>query len=183
MSTTTITQALAEIRTLEKRVMKKRDFIESNLHRQEVYKDPLLNEGGQPQIIRQEQQAITDLLNRQVRLRMRINESNTTTMVEVCSVVKSVAEWLIWKREIMPGIERFMALMTQDLRGVRKQAQKSGGQYIPVDSTIRDLKATDFVVNISERELALGQENLEEMTGALDGMLSLKNATTNIEAD
>lgn len=36
----------------------------------------------------------------------------------------------------------------------------------------------DVVVNISEDELAKESEKLEEMLGALDGQLSLKNATT-----
>ena len=44
----TITEALAEIKTLEKRIQKKQEFVGSFLYRQEQFKDPLAAQGGSP---------------------------------------------------------------------------------------------------------------------------------------
>ena len=42
----TITEALAEVKTIEKRVTKKQDFVASHVLRQEMIKDPLAEQGG-----------------------------------------------------------------------------------------------------------------------------------------
>ena len=52
----TITEALAEIKTVGKRVEKKREFIKSFLARQDGIKDPLEKDGGSYQAIARERQ-------------------------------------------------------------------------------------------------------------------------------
>jgi hypothetical protein len=180
MAQFTITEALAEIRTLEKRVGKKRQFILDNLVRQEQLRDPLLKGGGQEQVILQEMQSMGDLLDRQERLRLRINESNLTTMIDISGAVKSVAGWIIWKREIAPGCDEFMDSVSDRLRRLRDSGRREGIQLV---KDAEQARPVDYIVNFDEQKLAQNSEKLEDILGKLDGAMSLKNATTFIESE
>jgi len=175
----TVTEALAEIKTIDKRVGKKRSFITDNLLRQEQLKDPLAKGGGQEAVIKVEMQSMNDLLQRQERLRSRINGSNLVTTIEIGGTVKSIAGWIIWKREIAPGEGEFMADVMSRLRQIRDRGRREGVRL----GDNEQLRPTDYHVNIDEQQLAALSELLEDILGKLDGFLSLKNATTFIEAD
>lgn len=174
--TKTITEALAELKTLGKRIEKKRAFITSHLIRQDKFKDPLERDGGSPKVIGAERQSITDLENRAVAIRMAISQVNSETPVIINGLTHSIAEWLVWRREVAPGQQLFLATLQTGINRVRTEARRTGAVVAPKD----DVKPDDVIVNVNEVTLAQEIEALESVLGALDGQLSLKNATVTV---
>ncbi len=175
----TITEALAEIKTIGKRLEAKRTFVRQYLTRHVGLVDPLLKEGGSVQALREARQAITDLESRVVAIRMAIAEANNTTTVTVGPDTRTIAQWLVWKREVAPGHAAFLQSITQSIMGGRKQtqvrltAQKAGEASLEGE--------VDTVVNVDEKALAQESEDLQTLLGELDGKLSLANAITTID--
>ncbi len=173
MSELTITEALAEIKTIGKRIIKKREFITNFIYRQEKLKDPLQSDGGSVEVIRRERQAIHDLEERQIALRRAIAEVNAQNIIKVGDQERSIADWLVWRRGVAPGMQQFLFQISSQLARVRQDAMRKG-----VLVTSGEAKSPqDIVVNVNEQELAQEIEGLEEILGLLDGQLSLKNAT------
>jgi hypothetical protein len=176
----TITEALAEIKTVQKRIEKKRESIGGFLARQDGIKDPLEKDGGSFQFIARERQAIGDLETRIVTIRRGIQRANDETQITINGVSRSIADWLVWRRDVAPGQQQFLGKLRASLNSVRDQARKQGVNM--VSSGVIAEKPNDIVVNISEQELATEIEKLEDTLGQLDGQLSLKNATVAIAA-
>ncbi len=175
----TITEALAEIKTIGKRLEKKRATVLQFLGRQDGIRDPLDKDGGSLVFIQQERQAIADLGTRIVNLRRGIQYANDANSVTINGVTKSISEWLTWRRDVAPGMQAFLSQMRQTVNGYRAQAQKQGSVLVASGATAE--RPTDFIINISEQDLAKEIEALEETLGTLDGQLSLKNATVIIQ--
>ena len=173
--TMTITEALAEIKTINKRLEKKREFVSQFLWRQERIKDPLEKDGGSQETIKRERQAINDLEERVIKIRRAIQQANDATTVTILEVSRTVSEWLTWRREIAQNQQKFLAVLRTGIYNMRQEAQKKGLNIAQNKETISS--DNDIVVNINEQELAKNIERLEEMLGTLDGQLSLKNAT------
>lgn len=175
----TITEALAEIKTIGKRLEKKRQFVGMYCVRQEIVHDPLANQGGSEKALVEERQAIADLENRIVKIRMAINTANAGTMVTVGIETRTIAEWITWRRDVVPGRKGFYTALQGTLANVRRDAQQKGLNVVAqVGSQPND---KNIVVNLDERALAQEIEALETTLGTLDGLLSLKNATITIE--
>lgn len=170
----TITEALAEIKTIGKRVEKKKQFIGQYLLRQERLKDPLEKEGGSVEGIRRERQAIRDLQQRAVDIRLAIDAANEASKITVADQTRSIAEWLIWRREVAPAEQKFLGEIRSGIERVRQDVTKKGGAMVSVGDAA---KPDDIIVHINEGELAKEIEAMETILGALDGQLSLKNAT------
>lgn len=178
----TITEALAEIKTIGKRVEKKREFVLGFLFRQEGLKDPLEKDGGSVEVIRRESQAIADLELRIIKLRRGIAKANDVTEVPIKDNVMTISDWLTWRRDVAPGAQQFLNQQRQRLSMLREQAKRGGMSVIGATASIStDAKPQDYVVNVDEADLARRIESMEELMGALDGQLSLKNATVMIE--
>lgn len=179
MARLAITEALAEIKTIQKRIEVKRQFVAQYSVRQDALRDPLQNQGGSVAVLAAERQAMGDLESRIVVIRAAIYRANTETEVVVNSVSRSIADWLVWRREVVPGAQKFLVGLRSGLNETRKQAQQKGlqmrGAEIPATS------GNDVIVNLDERALASEIESLEAVLGTLDGQLSLKNATTFVE--
>lgn len=172
----TITEALAEIKTVGKRIEKKQEFINGYVMRPENLRDPLEKDGGSRTAIDREMQAIGDLEQRLVTLRLAIQKANADTPVTVEGVTKSMAEWLVWRREVAPLRQRRLNGLRTGIVGARQNyVQKARQQGVEV-------KADDLVVNVDEQALAREAETLETVLAQLDGQLSLKNATILIAA-
>lgn len=171
----TITEALAEIKTIGKRLDKRRQFVTGYLTRQEGIKDPLEKDGGSPEVIRRERQAISDMENSIIALRRGIQRANEETEIAINGVTRSIADWLIWRRDVAPGQQIFLGEIRAKLTSVRDGARRQGVSVVSVSA--QPEKPTDIVVNISETELAAETDKLEDTLGQLDGLLSLKNAT------
>ena len=174
----TITEALAEIKTIGKRLEKKREYILQFIGRQDGLKDPLEKEGGAPLVIAREKQAIFDLEARVVSLRRGIQRANDATQVTVGAVTMSISDWLIWRRDIAPKQRDFLVKLRGFVAQGREQAKRSGASFVGPGETAQ--KPTDFVINVNEAELAAETESLETTLGTLDGLLSLKNATVTV---
>ncbi|MFO0927505.1 MAG: hypothetical protein U0736_10765 [Gemmataceae bacterium] len=174
----TITEALAELKTLEKRLAKKREFVLTYLLRQEMFKDPLEKDGGSVSAIRRELQAIGDLEERRITLRRAIQRANEANNVTVGKSTRPIADWLVWRREVAPAHAMFLAGIRQKIETARQEAARKGAG---VSSTVETAKPNDVIVNLNEQELARQIEELEETLGKLDGQLSLKNATLLID--
>ncbi len=175
----TITEALAELKTLGKRIEKKREFVGGYLARQDGIKDPLEKEGGSATVIARERQAIADLELRHVAIRTAIQRVNQATPITVLDTTKTIAEWLTWRKEIASGQQSFVNKIRQTVMAARGEAQKKGFGVVLTAEVAK--QPTDFVINVDESALAKEAETLENILGTLDGQLSLKNATVMID--
>jgi hypothetical protein len=178
MSKITITEALAEVPTISKRIEKKQEFIRSFLSRQSAVRDPHEKDGGSSVLIQRELQGIKDLQQRLIDIRSTIQNANAENTITVEGTTRTIADWLTWRREVAPGEQRFTQTLFSQLQQLRQQAQQKGVNVLASD---KGEFSADFVVNINEKELADKLENLEVVLGTLDGQLSLKNATIMIE--
>lgn len=185
MNKLTITEALQEIKTIGKRLEKKRASVGQYLVRDTRTRDPLAKDGGSAQFISSERQAITDLENRVISIRTRIQTSNLSATLTVGGQTRSVAEWLTWRREISKEQIGFLKGMQTGLNNVRTEVQRKGGKVVgnvvAVSETYDPQGPPEVVVNVDERALIAEQETLEDTLGTLDGKLSLFNASTVVE--
>jgi len=180
--TTTITEALAEIKTIDARVMKKMEFVFTYLGRLEKMKDPLEKDGGSVRALAQERQAIDDLLKRRIAIRTAIQKSNLVSPLTIEGVTQSIAEWLTWRREVAPALQNFLDGMVKRLNLIRAEVQsKQRGSLVQASAQVGSTEPNDVVINIDELALGAQRESLETILGVLDGLLSLKNATTFID--
>jgi len=177
----TITEALAETKTLDKRITKKREAIAGFLARQEKVKDPLAAEGGSVQFIEREEQAIADLEERLIGIRRAILKANTETLVSVNGDTRSIQDWLTWRREVAPKQQAYLVAIRGGIQKVRQECQQKGLAMVQATAQVGTAEPNDVWVNVSEKELAERIEKLETVLGTLDGQLSLKNATTTVE--
>lgn len=173
----TITEALAEIKTVEKRIAAKREFVKTYLARSEGLKDPLEKDGGSAKAITEAQQSIWDLETRLVELRRLIQSANEKTAISLEGETRSIADWLVWRREIAPGRKQFLNSLSSSISNLRSNAMSRGFNMVGVNQVNSDVKPTDIIVNIAEGELSKEIEALQNILGQLDGQLSLKNAT------
>jgi len=177
----TITESLAEIKTIGKRIEKKRQSVATYLARDLRLKDPLEKDGGSVKFIAEQRQGITDLENRIVAIRTAIQKSNLATSASIGNRTMTVAEWLTWRREVSVGAQGFLTSLNSGIRQIREKAQKDGGRVVSAPSESDSKPALEIVVNIDEKALLEEQENMEKTLGELDGRLSLLNATTIVE--
>lgn len=175
--TTTITQALAELKTLTKRIETKAAFITEHLMRTEALKDPLARQGGAEKLIAEERQAMRDLWDQQVRIRRAVEDANIANTITVGGQTRSMAEWLIWRREVSKEERQFLRNLFTSITLQRRQQQSKGASVV---SAGQEAKPIDIVVNLNEKALADEIEKLEEILGTLDGELSLKNSTLSV---
>jgi hypothetical protein len=178
MSKLTITEALAEVKTIDKRIHKKREFIGSYLIRQAALKDPLEKDGGTHKAIAEAVQSVDDLNERKIGIRRSISMANAMTDITVCGHTRPIADWLTWKREVAPGMQMYFNSVRNGIENVRKEAVRKEAVVVGADA---DAKPGDIIVHLNEKELAENIEELEEILGTLDGQLSLTNATTTVE--
>lgn len=172
---TTITEALAEIKTINKRILKKNEFVQQYLVRSEQMRDPLEKDGGSRVVIAQERQAIHDLEERWINIRTQIALANATNSLTIDGITRTIAEWLTWRREISPGQLGLLRGLSGGIQRVREEAH-SRNLTIAASGTSEG----DVIVNIDEKELAEMAEGMETILGQLDGLLSLKNAQIEI---
>jgi hypothetical protein len=177
MSKITITEALAEIPTINKRIEKKQTFIDSFLFRQNAIRDPHEKEGGSAALIAQEMQSIRDLQNRLILIRSEIQKANAENSITIEGETKTIGDWLTWRREVAPEIQEFLNKLANKLRDLRHKANQQG--VVLTDKP--EGFSMDYVVNLNEKELSEKIENIENVLGILDGQLSLKNATIFID--
>lgn len=173
----TITEALAELKTVDKRLTVKQQFVQDYAFRVETLKDPFEKDGGSQKKISEEMQAISDLEKRAVSLRRAIQSANEATVLTVGDTEMTIADWLVWRREIAPIKETFLYGLRQRLLASREAVRK---QNINWGNSPAPEKPIDIIVNVDEAQLSKDLENIKDILGQLDGQLSLKNATVMI---
>ncbi len=173
----TITEALAELKTIEKRIENKKTFVKNNLARQEMIKDPLEKEGGQNSAVNSEVQSMMDLLNRRIAIRRAIQLANQQTIVQIKTMQMSVYDWIVWKREVMPVLKQLFNDISNQIAALRRDTTNKGLKI--ADGT--NASPNDIIININEKWLKENIEYISEVEGTLDGQLSLKNAVVLVE--
>jgi len=177
---TTITEALAEIKTIGKRLEKKRESVKAYLARDSRVKDPLEKEGGSTEYVRKERQAISDLEKRVVTIRTAIAKSNLGTAVTIQGMSKTVFELLTWRREVSEAQKNFVTGMRMGISSLREKMMKDGKRVVGSDGEAETNRG-DAVISVNEKELIEESEKIETVLGELDGKLSLLNATTIVD--
>lgn len=171
---TTITEALAEIKTTGKRIEKARKFVLDHLFLQGL--DPLADDGGTKNLVEGYMQRIRDFEKNIVAYRTAINKVNMVTTLEIQGEAKTVAQWLIWRRDVEGGHKKFLDQIAASISDVRSQALQK--QLNMTDGAVN--KPQDIGVNVSEKWLQDVIDQNVLVMGELDGRLSLANATTEI---
>ena len=172
----TITEALAEVPTITKRIAKKQQAVLDYLARPAAMRDPHPDKGGSVAFVSQQLQGIADLEQRLIDIRSGIARANASTTITVGDKTRTITDWLTWRREVAEGQRNRLAAMANYLRGIRQKAQQSGAKV----STDQTDGLSDWLVNVNEQDLSEQIEALETTLGALDGQLSLRNATVTI---
>lgn len=170
----TITEALAEMKTLTKRIHSKREYVKTYVVRIESLRDPL---GDSQKALKEEMQAISDLEERLVNLRRSVNFTNDITLIELEGISKTISGWIIWRREVAPTRTRFINDLRLKLERAREELRRQP-MYATKDTQDKPL---DMVVNVDEQALNKEAQQIENILGQLDGQLSLKNATIAIK--
>ena len=174
----TITEALQEVKTIDARIQKKKEFIFNFLFRQNNQRDPHEKDGGSASLIAKERQSINDLLERKISIRNSINVANAENSITIKDQSRTISEWLVWKRDVAPTLKAVLNETAARLQSMRQDVSRKGltvTQNAPAEVTL------DVIVNVNEAELAKQIENLEETLSTLDGQFSLKNATIKID--
>jgi len=170
-----ITEALAEVKTLNKRISKKRENICKYLVRFDSVKDPL-GDGGSEKFVVEQKQAHDDLVGRIVQIRTAIQITNNRTSLTVCGQTRTIAEWLTWRKECA-GLDRgLIDKMLSSIRNARDQSEK----FKRETEADGDKSQYDLFVGYDEGTLVKAEEAFEKIVSDLDGKLSLINATTDI---
>lgn len=177
----TITEALAEIKTISKRIETKRAFIIAYLARPDAVKDPLEKDGGSVEANRREMQGIRDLCGRILTLRAGIRRANEKTLVTINGATLSISDWLTWRREVVPILKTFNASIKGQLESARREAKNRDVAIVPQGGTAT--ARGDIIINMDESAFAKSLEDLDITLGTLDGVLSMKNATVTIDID
>lgn len=171
----TITEALAEIRTLNKRIEKKIELISARVGMQGHIKDPFEAEGGTLEANKREMQSIHDLQSRLVAIRSAIHEANTKAVLKIHNLEYTLAQWLVWKREVLPAQKKLITGVSRNINRFVQQVQSQGLTINPDADSDKQVRLT-YDVAALEKEA----DELEQIEGVLDGKLSLLNATTTI---
>lgn len=174
----TITEALQEVKTIDARIQKKKEFVFNFLFRQNTQRDPHEKDGGSAVLIAQERQAINDLLERKISIRTAINIANAENSITIGKQTRTISEWLVWKRDVAPTMKVILNETAARLQVLRQDVTRKG---LNVTQSAPSEVTTDIIVNVNENELSKQIEALEEAISTLDGQFSLKNATIKIE--
>jgi len=174
---TTITEGLAELKTIDKRIEKKIAFIANHAMREARVKDPLEKDGGSTKILTAELQAIHDLEERKVEIRTAIQQKNLEVQLSIGSEKRSVAQWLHWRRDVSQSRKQYLNALLTGINTNREMA-RSKKKNVKTEETD---SAEDVILHLDELSLAKQSEGMETILGELDGKLSLINATTQID--
>src|SRR4051794_14283471 len=100
----TIVEAMGQIHTIDTRIDKKQQLIAAYLLRPERLKDPLTREGGTVAVLQRELQSIRVLEERKIVIRRGVQRANERAEVAVGGQMRTIADWLVWRREVVPRL-------------------------------------------------------------------------------
>jgi hypothetical protein len=177
MTKMTIQEGLSEARLIQNKVEKKQRYIHQNLWRLSNNVDPLADSDGSEAVIDREMQAVADLQLRLIKIRVAIQTANLENTLKVHDHERPIAEWIIWKREVLPIQKRFYDGMATGIVNARNQMRDRPLHQVssPTGGEI------DVINHVNVDELASWIEELQELDDILDGRLTLRNAQIEIE--
>ena len=173
----TITEALAELRLIDKKMEKARQIANANVSRMSHVEDP--HKEGSHVLVSRELQSIRDLGVRRVRIREAISQANLKIKIKIGKLDQSLSSWLTWKREV--------AIPEQNtIQGIADRAQKAFAQAQSNPQLYRENKDDEpqlakLVLNVDIADLNAEALEIEETLGVLDGKMTLMNSTTVIK--
>lgn len=180
MAQMSISEALAEIKLIDKKVEKKRENILTHSSRFEHILDPYPAEtGGSSGFIRRELQAVEDLLKQRVKIRHSISKANLETLVTVEAHTLPLTSWLIWKREV--GTQQRIALQTLKNLIEKRLAENSTRPQLLKKEDGSDPVLTKLISHVDLTHLQKEIEQIMTIEERLDGILSMKNAQIMID--
>lgn len=176
MQTMTITEALAEIKTINARVAKNLEFVRGYLIRDDRVRDPFEGDDGGSRVqVDRYRQSSHDLRERVIKLRAAIHQRNATQTLEIEGVTRTLADWIVWRREVAQNLKQEQDAIASWINAARAKQRQ--------DAVAKPEQPLQIVVNLDERKLAEDRDRIEKILGHLDGQLSLRNATTFVEIE
>lgn len=172
----TITEALAEIKLLDKKIENKITKVLNHLYRLETQLDPL---GDSKKALEEELQSITDLRRRWTGLRGGIATANLANKITIEGEERTIFEWLTWKREIATR-EIHMHQQIHQL-AKKKMDELNARPALYKTAADAEVKVDKLVLNVDYAHHIKKAEELQTKLDKLDGQLSLKNATISFE--
>jgi hypothetical protein len=181
-----ITSALAEIKILKDRIKKKNAIILTPfvMFRSSAIIDPFGRDGGSEKVIASARKSVEQMEKNIVQIRTAIQKKNLESVVTSGKYTMTIAEWLIWRRDIYTdksvALQQILARVNAD----RTKFANELAQVANSNSTeAQTKKAQTEVVNINQKALMEEIEDLEAAFGDIDQRLSIFNATTFIDID
>lgn len=171
----TITEALAEIKLIGKKLDSKGDTILKNLTRFEHMPDVL---GDSKSVLAQEMQSMSDLWARHIKIRSAISKANLTETIKINDDEMTISEWITWKREISAKELNMCTNIRNKLKMETDRAASNPQAYKDADQNNQFFK---LICNLSYHQYVERSQYIQERLDKLDGLLSLKNATTIVE--
>jgi hypothetical protein len=166
-----ISEAINQIEVIDRLVARKQQLIDAYLLREAAVRDPLERDGGTAGVLAREYRSIQALLGRKVRIRRAVQAANEQATITHGDTTRSVADWLVWKREVVARRSRFLGQMRHRIEQGRRSVSRKGAAP----------GRADLIVHVNEKDLSGEVESLEELRGYLAGQLALKNATVLVE--
>ena len=118
-------------------------------------------------------------MERMISIRRAIQNVNASSKISINGRERSIADWLVWRRDVAPGAQNFLRALNQSVQDARNEAKRRGLGVQKGEGQVE--MPTDIVLYINEKKLNKDIEDLEVTLGDLDGKLSLKNATLTID--
>lgn len=178
MQTMSITEALAEIKLIDKKVQKKRENVAIHATRFEHIADPYVEEGGSSEYIKKETQAICDLLTTRIRIREAISRANLDNTITCEGATQSICSWLVWKREVYNVAFASWTLLKAQVE--RKLAENANRPQLFKKDDTAEPSLAKMVSHVDIPALQREQERQQTIFERLDGLLSMKNAQIQI---
>lgn len=174
----TITEALAEIKLIEKKIESKKNFVLVNLTRFKNAPDVLSKENKtSSDVLKGEMQAIHDLYSRLIKIRTNIAEANLANFIDLGGESHSIHHWLSWKREVS---EKYKELFASIHRGLKSAIDSNGQRPQIFKDETGGVHLCELITNLDYQEYVKKHEETQDMIEKLDGLLSLKNAVVHI---
>lgn len=178
MEKMTITEALAEIKLIQKKNDKLRNHVLGNLVRAAHVPDPFDKDGGSQQANFAWLQSIKDSEARQLRIRSAIAMANLTTAITIKEETKTIFDWLTWRREIAETCATFYETIA---RNIKSRLDEMSSKPQVWKDTEEKTHLLQLIPNLSYPDKQAVALALRDKLEKLDGQLSLKNATIVIE--
>lgn len=174
MQKMTITEALADIKTTTNKITKKEAWVNGHLCLTDAMDDPMEEKGGTKKVVKAEIQSVRDLRIRLVNLRNGINKANFDNTLTIRKRQMSIAEWLIWRREVAKAAQTFESEIHNYVDKTLKDAMHRPSVKQEGTENMRIIKILPQVDKEEHRAIA---DEISETMDELDGKLSHANAT------